>query len=184
MGREDCYKKIGCNQGKLCVPVIVLCRVKAKVACKAKEEPPIPPATSLAPSVPHFSPTLLLPGFTPQSCNGEDMPLHGLFLLPEAFFTHCTQISPQCSLSSILALVFSIIGVPSNSLCLCVCVFRLCCVWLFATPWTVACQVTAFCLWNFPGKNTGAGCHLLFQWIFLTQGSNPCLLHTHCVFYL
>ena len=28
-----------------------------------------------------------------------------------------------------------------------------------------------------PGKNIGAGCHFLFQGIFLTQGSNPCLLH-------
>ena len=36
------------------------------------------------------------------------------------------------------------------------------------------------CPWNFPGKNTGVGCHLLLQGIFLTQGSNPhllCLLH-------
>ena len=29
---------------------------------------------------------------------------------------------------------------------------------------------------NFPGKNTGVGCHSLLQGIFLTQGSNPCLL--------
>ena len=27
-----------------------------------------------------------------------------------------------------------------------------------------------------PGKNTGLGCHALLQGIFLTQGSNPCLL--------
>ena len=27
-----------------------------------------------------------------------------------------------------------------------------------------------------PGKNTGVGCHFLFQVIFPTQGSNPCLL--------
>ena len=33
------------------------------------------------------------------------------------------------------------------------------------------------CLWNFPGKNTGVGCHLLLQRIFLTQGSNLSLLH-------
>ena len=33
------------------------------------------------------------------------------------------------------------------------------------------------CPWNFPGKNTGAGCHFLFQGIVLTQGSNLCLLH-------
>ena len=31
--------------------------------------------------------------------------------------------------------------------------------------------------WDFPGKNTGAGCHFLLQDIFLTQGSNRHLLH-------
>ena len=30
---------------------------------------------------------------------------------------------------------------------------------------------------NSPGKNTGVGCHFLLQGIFLTQGSNPGLLH-------
>ena len=34
-----------------------------------------------------------------------------------------------------------------------------------------------FCPWNFPGKNTGMGCHFLLQGIFLTQGSNLHLLH-------
>ena len=29
------------------------------------------------------------------------------------------------------------------------------------------------CPWNFPGKNTEVGCHLLLQWVFLTQGSRP-----------
>ena len=36
------------------------------------------------------------------------------------------------------------------------------------------------CPWDSPGKNTGVGCHALFQVIFLTQGSNMhllCLLH-------
>ena len=33
------------------------------------------------------------------------------------------------------------------------------------------------CPWNFPGKNTGVGCHALLQGISLTQGSNPHLLH-------
>ena len=27
--------------------------------------------------------------------------------------------------------------------------------------------------WNFPGKNTGVGCHFLLQGIFPTQGLNP-----------
>ena len=33
------------------------------------------------------------------------------------------------------------------------------------------------CPWNFPGKNTGVCCHFLLQGIFLTQESNPYLLH-------
>ena len=33
------------------------------------------------------------------------------------------------------------------------------------------------CPRDFPGKNTGVGCCFLLQGIFLTQGSNPHLLH-------
>ena len=33
------------------------------------------------------------------------------------------------------------------------------------------------CPWDFPGKNTGMGCHFLLQGIFPTQGLNPGLLH-------
>ena len=33
------------------------------------------------------------------------------------------------------------------------------------------------CPWNSPGKNTAVGCHVFPQGIFLTQGSNPGLLH-------
>ena len=33
------------------------------------------------------------------------------------------------------------------------------------------------CPWDFPAKNTGVGCHLLLQGIFLTQGLNPGLPH-------
>ena len=31
--------------------------------------------------------------------------------------------------------------------------------------------------WDFPGKNTGVGCHFLLQGILPTHGLNPCLLH-------
>ena len=31
------------------------------------------------------------------------------------------------------------------------------------------------CPWYSPGKNTGVGCQALLQWIFTTQGLNPCL---------
>ena len=33
------------------------------------------------------------------------------------------------------------------------------------------------CPWNFPGKNTGVGCHFLLQRIFPSQRSNLSLLH-------
>ena len=33
------------------------------------------------------------------------------------------------------------------------------------------------CPWDFPGKNTGVGCHFLLQGTFLTQGSNLHLLN-------
>ena len=34
-----------------------------------------------------------------------------------------------------------------------------------------------------PGKNTGVGCHALLQGIFLTQTSNPGLLHCRRILY-
>ena len=39
------------------------------------------------------------------------------------------------------------------------------------------------CPWNFPGKNTGVGCHSLFQGIFLIQGSNLGLWHCRKILY-
>ena len=38
-------------------------------------------------------------------------------------------------------------------------------------PEIVACQY--FCPWDFPGKNTGMGCHSLFQEIFPNPGMKP-----------
>ena len=57
---------------------------------------------------------------------------------------------------------------------------------LFAIPWTVACQdlLGLQGTWDFPGKNTGVGCHFLLQEIFLTQGLNPCLFTTWVFLYL
>ena len=45
------------------------------------------------------------------------------------------------------------------------------CVRLLETPWTI------YSPWNSPGHNTGVGGRSLLQGIFLTQGSNPGLLH-------
>ena len=47
------------------------------------------------------------------------------------------------------------------------------------TPWTVA-HPRLLCPWNFPGKNTGEGCHVFLQGIFPTQGLN---LHLLCLLY-
>ena len=38
------------------------------------------------------------------------------------------------------------------------------------------CSPQAPCPWESLGKNTGVGCHAIYQEIFLTQGSNPSLL--------
>ena len=40
-----------------------------------------------------------------------------------------------------------------------------------------------FCPWDFPGKNTGVGCHFLLQRISLTQGLNCGLLHCRQTLY-
>ena len=39
------------------------------------------------------------------------------------------------------------------------------------------------CPWDFPGRNTGVGCHFLLQGIFPTQGSILCLLHCRWILY-
>ena len=56
-----------------------------------------------------------------------------------------------------------------------------------------SCSVVSNSLWphaqsssvhgDSPGKNTGAGGHFLLQGIFLTQGSNPGLLHCRQILY-
>ena len=45
----------------------------------------------------------------------------------------------------------------------------------FVIPWTVATGL--LCPEDFPGKNTGVGCHFLLQGIFWTQTLKPGLLH-------
>ena len=39
------------------------------------------------------------------------------------------------------------------------------------------CRPTRLLCWDPPGKKTGVGCPALLQGIFLTQGSNQCLLY-------
>ena len=46
------------------------------------------------------------------------------------------------------------------------------------------CSLTRFLQpWDFPGKNTGVGCHFLLQEIFPTQELNPGLLHCRQMLY-
>ena len=52
------------------------------------------------------------------------------------------------------------------------------CVWLFATPRTVALQAPLSM-----GFSRQEYCHFLLQGIFPTQGSNPCLLHCRRILY-
>ena len=49
------------------------------------------------------------------------------------------------------------------------------------TPWTVAYRLLR--PWDFPGKNTGVGCHFLLQEIFPTLGLNPGLPHCRQTLY-
>ena len=64
------------------------------------------------------------------------------------------------------------ICISTNYICSCSAAQR--CLTLCHTVETAAPQ--AFCPWDFPGRNSRVGCHMLLQGIFLTQGSNLCLL--------
>ena len=48
------------------------------------------------------------------------------------------------------------------------------CVQLSATPSTVSARI--LCPWELPGSSAGVCCRFLLQGLFLTQGSNPCLV--------
>ena len=49
---------------------------------------------------------------------------------------------------------------------------------VYLTLWDpTECSPPVLCPWDFPGTNTGGGCHSLLQGIFPTQGSNLGLLH-------
>ena len=67
--------------------------------------------------------------------------------------------------------------------CVCVCVVLLLSrIQLLATPWTTQ-PTSLLCPRNSLDKHTGVGSHSLFQGIFLTQGSNPSLLHYRQILY-
>ena len=87
-------------------------------------------------------------------------------------------------------------NMTNKSVCVCVCVcinvlllpkMELCACSVMSDSGTPGIVVTRLlCPWNFSGKNTGMGCHFLFQRIFLTQGSNlhlQYLLHCRQILY-
>ena len=47
--------------------------------------------------------------------------------------------------------------------------------WLQSCLTLLRLQTRLLCPWDFPGKNTGEGCHSLLQGIFPTQGWSPCI---------
>ena len=56
----------------------------------------------------------------------------------------------------------------------CLCVYSIASeVRFFVIPWTVAPRL--LCLWDFPGKSTGMGCHFFLQGIFSVQ------IHIFCI---
>ena len=58
------------------------------------------------------------------------------------------------------------------SFCLCMLSYAL----MYNSFWPRGWPARLLCPWDFPGKNTGVGCHFLLQGIFPTQGSNFGLL--------
>ena len=65
--------------------------------------------------------------------------------------------------------------------CVCVCVCMRACLVMSDSLRPHGLELPGFSPWNFPGKNTGVGCHFQLQGIFLTQGSNPHLLQISCI---
>ena len=62
--------------------------------------------------------------------------------------------------------------------------------WCWFSRWVVSsscdpmdCRPLDLCPWDFPGKNTGVGCHFFLQGIFRTQESNLGLLHCKWILY-
>ena len=100
-----------------------------------------------------------------------------LVFLPAILVPACASSCPIfCMMYSAYNLKsFSVILQDGAVLCLCCCLVTKSYPILFVTHrlW----PGRLLCPWDFPGKNTGVGCHFLLQGIFLTQGLNSHLLH-------
>ena len=87
----------------------------------------------------------------------------------------------------VLILIYSMVLKESISLTTAIAIMCVLCVSRSVVPDSLrphGLQSTRFlCPWDFPGKDTGVGCHFLLQGIFPTQGSNPGLLHCRQILY-
>ena len=87
--------------------------------------------------------------------------------------------APPLSLHLLPSLISNCLNLPIGTQArlwrLCCCLVAKSCPPVLWPPWTVATML--LCTWDFPGNNTGLGCHFLLQGIFPTQGSNLCFLH-------
>ena len=64
-----------------------------------------------------------------------------------------------------------------NLFCGCCLVSKLCLTFFFYHQMYRLWPARLLCPWDFPGKNTGVGCHFLLQGVFLTQELNLHILH-------
>ena len=95
------------------------------------------------------------------------------FRNPTCYPSHYWSTTSVMKISFMLQQDLMSLLASTSSFCVCVCISRS----VFETP------CSNLCLWNFPGKNTRVGNCSLLQVIFLTQGSNPGLLHCRQIFY-
>ena len=121
------------------------------------------------------------------SQNHHYLPFSKLYLV--IFSLNICSRNPTCypshywSTTSVMKISFMLqqdlmsLLASTSSFCVCVCV----CVCISRSVFETPCS--SLCLWNFPGKNTRVGNCSLLQLIFLTQGSNPGLLHCRQIFY-
>ena len=105
-------------------------------------------------------------------CQSMSLFCFSYFLFPPSPFSlfvfSCSESITYTCYSS--TLVFIIVF----ALCMCVCVS--CSVMSDSLQSHELYPTRLLCPWDFPGKNTGVGCHALLQGIFPTQGSNLGLL--------
>ena len=102
----------------------------------------------------------------------------------------CPLFSTRWSSTNLSGLVCKGSCVPSTFVNTWSLRFKICITAAVDTTLLLSCQVVSsslrphvlyparlLCPWDFPGKTTREGCLFLLQGIFLTKGSNPCLLH-------